>query len=304
MRTCLALLVLFAARGIDTAAPDPIEWSQPDVTWNPSRPVQGTIVQLTVRSDSSGSLSDIVAVYGVLEDQPLHFEPDRGGEFHALAGIPIYARDSIVVELTLAYAAGTSERLTRYVPVGRGQFSVAQLSVDPRFVEPPDSALAVRIAAERDAVRDVVQRSHSTPRVWVDGFVLPRDSRVTSPFGQRREFNGEYRSTHMGLDLAGQVGAAVAAANRGVVALVGDFYYSGNLVYLDHGQGLLTAYLHLSETYVSVGDTVARGEVIGRVGASGRVTGPHLHWIARYGSVIVNPQSLLGLDVSILTAGS
>jgi murein DD-endopeptidase MepM/ murein hydrolase activator NlpD len=126
---------------------------------------------------------------------------------------------------------------------------------------------------------------------------------VTSPFGQRREFNGEYRSTHMGLDLAGQVGAPVAAANRGVVVLVGDFYYAGNLVYLDHGQGLLTAYLHLSETYVSVGDTVARGEVIGRVGASGRVTGPHLHWIARYGTVIVNPQSLLGLDVSVLTAG-
>jgi hypothetical protein len=304
MKFRLILLFLLAAPGLGRAALHRSEMSQPDVTWTPPRPIQGTIVQLAVRPDSVVSWSHIVAVHGVMEDQTVHFERASDGAFHALAGIPIDAYDSIAVVLTLSYAAGGSERLTRYVPVGRGHFSVAQLSVDPRYVEPPDSALAERIAAEGDSVTRIVQRSHSTPRIWTDGFIVPRSSRVTSPFGQRREFNGEYRSTHMGLDLAGQVGAPVAAANRGVVVLVGDFYYSGNLVYLDHGQGLLTAYLHLSETFVSVGDTVARGEIIGRVGASGRVTGPHLHWTARFGAVIVNPQSLLQLDVSYLTTGN
>ncbi|UCG87460.1 MAG: M23 family metallopeptidase [Gemmatimonadota bacterium] len=304
MRYCLALLCVLAAQGPVTVGSTRAEWSKPDVSWSPSRPIQGTIVQFTLRPDRLGSWSNIVAVEGVLEDQPLHFERAHDGHFHALAGIPIYAQDSIAVELTLWRAAGAREHLTRYVPVERGTFSVAQLRVDPRYVEPPDSALALRIVAERDSVRRVVQRSHSTPRIWGDRFVLPRDSRVTSGFGQRREFNGEYRSTHMGLDLAGHVGAPVAATNRGVVVLVSDFYYSGKLVYLDHGQGLLTAYLHLSETFVAVGDTVGRGEPIGRVGASGRVTGPHLHWTARYGAVIVNPRSLLELDVSFLTGGS
>lgn len=300
----LAVVLAAMALGLGTDGTPITEWAPPDITWSPERPAQGSLLQLTVRPDSVDYRGTMTAVVGVMENQPLHFERARDGEFHALAGIPIYARDSIAVELSFEYAVGPSERLTRYVPIGLGQFSVAQLRVDPRYVAPPDSALAQRIAAERDSVALVVRRSHSTPRLWGDPFMPPRNSRITSPFGQRREFNGEYRSTHMGLDLAGQVGAPVAVANDGVVALLGDFYYAGNLVYVDHGQGLLTAYLHLSATLVAVGDTVARGQIIGRVGASGRVTGPHLHWIARYGAVIVNPQSLLDLDVSLMSAGN
>ena len=97
----------------------------------------------------------------------------------------------------------------------------------------------------------------------------------------------------MGTDYAGAVGAPVRAANRGVVRLVESFHLGGNVIYLDHGAGLVTAYLHLSEQLVAVGDTVERGATIGRVGATGRVTGPHLHWITRYGGVTVDPASLL-----------
>jgi murein DD-endopeptidase MepM/ murein hydrolase activator NlpD len=99
----------------------------------------------------------------------------------------------------------------------------------------------------------------------------------------------------MGVDFAGRTGAPVRAANRGVVALVGNFYLGGRVVYIDHGAGLVTGYFHLSRATVAVGDTVARGEVIGFVGATGRVTGPHLHWIARYGAVTVDPMTLLTL---------
>jgi murein DD-endopeptidase MepM/ murein hydrolase activator NlpD len=90
----------------------------------------------------------------------------------------------------------------------------------------------------------------------------------------------------------------VLAANRGVVKLVGHFYYSGRVVYLDHGRGLVTAYLHLSEIDVAAGDTLERGGLVGRVGATGRVTGPHLHWMVRYGRVSLDGLRLLDLDLS------
>ncbi len=96
----------------------------------------------------------------------------------------------------------------------------------------------------------------------------------------------------MGTDFAGAIGAPVRAANRGIVRVVGTFYLGGNVIYLDHGDGIVTAYLHLSKQLVQVGDTIARGAVIGEVGATGRVTGPHLHLIARYGSITVDPVSL------------
>ncbi|UCD23504.1 MAG: M23 family metallopeptidase [Gemmatimonadota bacterium] len=296
MKTAIAVLLLALLHGSSPywrheAMPPAIE-----LTWTPPQPIQGSIVHLTVRPDTLDPGPDVVAIKGVMARQALHFEPDGNGGFRALAGIPVNANDSIRLELTFVNRTGSSERSVRYLPVERGEFTTIQLSVDPRFVDPPDSALRVRIAAERDSVRRVTRLSHATPRMWSESFTLPRDSRLTSPFGQRREFNGEVRSLHLGTDLAGQVGAPVAATNRAVVALVGDFYYAGGLVYLDHGQGLMTAYLHLSDTFVAVGDTVERGEIIGSVGASGRVTGPHLHWTARYGDVPVSPLSLLDLE--------
>jgi murein DD-endopeptidase MepM/ murein hydrolase activator NlpD len=100
----------------------------------------------------------------------------------------------------------------------------------------------------------------------------------------------------LGVDFRGALGEPVRAANRGVVALVDNLFLAGNVVYIDHGGGVVTAYFHLSKTLVAAGDTVARGQVIGLVGATGRVTGPHLHWAARYGAVTVNPLDLLSLD--------
>ena len=96
----------------------------------------------------------------------------------------------------------------------------------------------------------------------------------------------------MGTDFAGAVGAPVRSSNRGIVRLVGAFYLGGNVIYIDHGDGLVTAYLHRSRQLVQVGDTVARGALIGNVGATGRVTGPHLHLITRYGTITVDPASL------------
>ncbi len=291
------LLLLLVAQGTIGGA-----WANPDtakteVRWHPPTPTQGSFVWITVRPEVYLSTPDgYLTPTGAMAGQPLHFEPGDDGSFHSLAGIPINARDSIQLALTLTSVQGTVQQVFTYLPVGEGVFSVANLSVDPRFTAPPDSALAARVAAEADSVRAILYRSHETRRLWLPGFVIPKADRITSGFGQRREFNGELRSRHMGVDLDGDFGDPVVATNRGVVALVGDFYYAGRLVYLDHGRGLLTAYMHLSEITVAVGDTVAAGQLIGRVGASGRVTGPHLHWHARYGTVTVNPLTLLELD--------
>jgi murein DD-endopeptidase MepM/ murein hydrolase activator NlpD len=119
---------------------------------------------------------------------------------------------------------------------------------------------------------------------------------VSSGFGGARVFNGVMRSRHLGVDFSARVGEPVHAANRGVVSFVGSLYFSGNSVFLDHGGGLVTAYLHLSRALVSRGDTVSTGQLIGRVGATGRVTGPNLHWLASYGNVLVDPFDLLTID--------
>jgi murein DD-endopeptidase MepM/ murein hydrolase activator NlpD len=170
-----------------------------------------------------------------------------------------------------------------------------RISTPERFTPPPDSALQARIARERALALEASRRAHATPRLWSAPFLRPRTSRMTSPFAAGREVNGVWRSTHSGMDIAGRKGDPVRVSNRGVVALVGDFFYGGNSIFVIHGTGLMTAYHHLSRVLVAVGDTVARGQIIGRVGATGRVTGPHLHWGAQYGSISFDPADLLKL---------
>ena len=101
----------------------------------------------------------------------------------------------------------------------------------------------------------------------------------------------------MGVDFDGETGDPIVASNRGVVALIGDFYYAGNVVYVDHGKGLITIYMHMTEVDVTEGQVVEGGEQIGKVGATGRVTGPHVHWTARYGRVSVDGMSLFDLPI-------
>jgi len=260
------------------------------VTWTPAAPNEGSVIQFMVATASTGDGG--ISVHGEIANQPLHFEPDGAGRYRALAPVPVGTPDTLVVAFRIVGQAGGVERVSARVPVGRVHSEVLQLSVDPRFISPPDSVLP-RIQIERDMVIAVSRRSHDTPRLWTGSFLRPRSTRITANFGQRRQFNGETRSLHMGVDLAGATGTPIIASNRGVVVIAHNFYYAGNAVHIDHGNGLTTAYMHLSETMVAVGDTVARGDIIGRVGATGRVTGPHLHWHAKYGLVTVNPLTLL-----------
>lgn len=257
------------------------------VDWSPRRPKQGTLFRISV-----DGVADPRSVRGTVADEPLHFAAGEPGQVWALAPVPIDERGSLTATIVIADEMGTDTIVTR-VPVAPGGYPSEQLTVAPRFSARPDSALQRRIAEEGRRASAVARQSHTTPRLWSGSFQRPRPGRVTSGFGRARVFNGNVQSRHMGIDFAGAVGAPVRAPNRGIVRLVGDFYYGGNVAYIDHGAGLTTAYLHLSEVLVAEGDTVRQGDLIGRVGATGRVTGPHLHFIARYGRYSLDPLTLL-----------
>ena len=257
------------------------------VTLEPAAPREGTLFRVRVTG-----VPGAVALGGELSGEPLHFAPVPGtSTAESFAAVPVDTGDSLAVRVYCSAEARTDTLSVPLAPT-RGEYPVERLRVAPTFGREPDSALAARIRLESERAAAVAVGSHDTPQLWTQPFRRPRDSRITSGFGRGREFNGTVTSRHMGTDFAGAVGAPIRAANRGVVRIVDRFYYGGNVVYVDHGLGLTSAYLHLSRPLAAEGDTVERGQVIGRVGATGRVTGPHLHLIVRYGRVTVDPLSL------------
>lgn len=250
----------------------------------------------------------MTVVAGELAGETLHFLAAAGGRRVALAAIPIDASDSVVARVLVDRASGVIDTLRTVLhyphratpapaPAGsRGRAPGARrLRVDPKFTQRLDSATDARIEHENELAREVGHKAHDTPQLWTYSFLRPRPSRVTSTFGSGRVFNGRVTSSHLGIDYRGADGEPIYAANRGVVALVAEFFLAGNVVYIDHGAGVVTGYFHMSKPEVAVGDTVQRGQEIGLVGATGRVTGPHLHWSARFGALTIDPADLLGL---------
>jgi murein DD-endopeptidase MepM/ murein hydrolase activator NlpD len=299
MLPCAAVLLATACGGeqaererrgaavVASIAAEPV--TPASIRWLPERVVEGTVLSFIVE----GGEPAVRSAAGRFAGEPLHFEQDTAGLLTALAAAPLDSAGVRVLELDLTYANDARESHRLEVPIDSGEYRMERLSVAPQFGQPQPEAIRQRIADEAARARAVSAQSHETPRMWRPPLVPPRDSRITSGFGHGRTFNGEVQSRHTGTDFAGAVGAPVRAPARGIVALVDDFYLGGGVIYLDHGAGLVTAYLHLSAKDVAEGDVVEPGQVIGRVGATGRVTGPHLHWIVRYGGHSVDGLSLL-----------
>lgn len=259
----------------------------------PETPARGSVAWLLVADDPArNDLPPLTGVEGEAAGEPLHFEPGERG-YAALFGIPLEGEETTAVVLRLARGERVDTSAVR-LAVRQPDYPRERITVPPRMVE-YDSATGARIESEGQRARAVSRRSHDTPRLWSLPLTLPRSGRVTSPYGGAREYNGRVTSRHTGTDFAGAVGAPVVAPTRGVVAMVVDFYLAGKAVYLDHGAGLVTGYFHLSRADVAPGDTVRAGQRIGAVGRSGRVTGPHLHWIMRYGTISIDPMSMVEL---------
>lgn len=209
------------------------------------------------------------------------------GRWYALLGIPL---DALPGELEIRVTHGGSIE-PRVVAIGIKNYPEQRLTIkDKRKVEPAPEDIA-RIEREQKITEAVKKRfSEPTPDTALD---QPSPGPLSSRFGLRRFFNGQPRNPHAGLDVAAGTGTPVHAPSNAVVANTGDYFFNGNTVFLDHGQGLITAYMHLSRIDVRPGQTVKRGETIGAIGATGRVTGPHLHWAVILNNTPVDPELFL-----------
>jgi len=207
-----------------------------------------------------------------------------GDGWTAVVGIPLTARPG---EARLAVAQGGRARAVAF-RIRPHRYPEQRLTLkDPKMVTPPASALA-RIRAETARLRrGLAHRSPGVPERL--RFPPPANGPLSSRFGLRRILNGKPRSPHRGLDIAAPRGAPVRAPAAGTVLDVGDFYFTGRTVLLDHGGGLVTLYCHLERVQVRKGQRLAAGARIGTVGASGRATGPHLHWAVALNGNLVDP---------------
>lgn len=248
--------------------------------------LQGGLTEILI---SGGTLA---AVEGRVGQTPVYFQ-QSGASFTGLIGADIEAKPGLSKLLLLA----TTRRGTVYerkvaVHVKAKAFRTESFNVPPSFDQvSPETAEEIG-REQADFARAF---AFSSPeRLWETPFVRPVPQEASaSSFGMRRIINGSPRAPHSGTDLSAPFGTEVVASNYGRVVLIGNYFFAGGSVVLDHGGGLFTMYFHLSEFRVEQGSLVKRGDIIGLSGASGRVTGPHLHWGARLSGARINPLELL-----------
>jgi hypothetical protein len=226
----------------------------------------------------------------------IEFFPSRGGHgWFALAGVDVEGPVGASTLHILVRSASGARDLSRTVEIHAAHYRTGRLTVPPRFVEPDPEQLK-RIEAER-ALKAAVFAASAPEPLWAGSFRAPVTAAPTDSFGTRRMFNGKLASIHKGMDFRAAAGTPVRAGNSGVVVLARPLYYEGNCVVIDHGLGLFSLSMHLSHIEVREGQRVATGERLGLSGATGRVTGPHLHWAVRWQGAYLDPAKLLRLDL-------
>lgn len=252
------------------------------------------------RSDQPGevllirvlSAEPILSLEGRAFGRLFPFFQDQGG-WSGLVGVDLEAEPG-VHDINLRIEAPGGTKIEPYtVEIAPKQFPERHLKVSPKFVNPPESELK-RIRQESKRVRQIFSRKNPE-RLWSEPFMRPVAGSASSSFGKRSVFNGQPRSPHTGTDFEAQNGTPVRAPNRGHVVLADHLYYAGKTVIIDHGQGLYSYLAHLSEIDVEEGATIDRGQIVGKAGSTGRVTGPHLHWTLRLAETRVDPLSLLAV---------
>jgi murein DD-endopeptidase MepM/ murein hydrolase activator NlpD len=227
----------------------------------------------------------------------IEFFPGRGGMWFALAGVDVEgAVGPSTLRISVRLNGGGVRDLSRSVEIHAAHYRTSSLTVAPEFVAPGPEALK-EIEAEVQLKARVFATSAPEP-LWTGRFRAPVAAAPTDSFGTRRTFNGKLASIHKGMDFRAPVGTPVHAANSGLVVLARQLYYEGNCVAIDHGLGLYTISMHLSRIDVREGQRVAKGERLGVSGATGRVTGPHLHWAVQWEGAYLDPAKLLRLDLS------
>ena len=254
----------------------------------PEEPVaQGEVARIQLRGANSGS-----EMKGSWQGQPVEFFKIDGEHYGSLVGIDLkLAPGTYPLEVVVNSPGNRTLTKSRSITVVDKDYGLQRLTLPANMVT-LDSATLKRVKKE-GAKFSRLWYTQSPKRYWRGNFVRPVPGKLTTPFGLRRILNGEPRNPHSGVDLRATEGEPVRATNHGKVVLVGDFYFHGKAVVIDHGWGLYSMYFHLSQLKVSEGDFIGKNRAIGHAGSTGRATGPHLHWGVRIGGARVDPFALL-----------
>lgn len=262
------------------------------VQWEPQKLVPGSPILFQVRA--SKNTQRITAQW--FGHNMTFFRPDDGREWYALAAVPIETSPG-AYELSIHEFVGEGKpvEIRKQIRIARAVYPKIAAKVAKQFTEPNPEQLK-EINTDKE-LKQQTFASITANKIWQGSFVPPVSAPVSDVFGTERVFNKEVLSRHLGLDFGVPAGTPIAAINRGTVLLARPLYFEGNCVVIDHGQGLLSLYLHLSEFKVKEGDEVQAHQIIGLSGGSGRATGPHLHLAVRWQGVYLDPAILLKMKI-------
>jgi len=263
-----------------------------------------SVVSLTPAIVQSGSPELIVistlnakSVSGSWLGHKLEFFP-QGQKWIALAGVDVETSPGTTIAKISAETSEGELDLSQTIEIHPAHYRTGALTVSPKFVEPgPDEQKVIAADAE---IKAKVFASSAAEPLWHGSFRAPVLAKPTDSFGTRRMFNGKLASIHKGMDFHAAKGTVVRASNSGVVVLARPLYYEGNCVIIDHGLGLYTLSMHFSRIEVHEGQRVMAGDKLGLSGATGRVTGPHLHWAVRWENAYLDPGKLLRLNLNAI----
>jgi murein DD-endopeptidase MepM/ murein hydrolase activator NlpD len=279
------LLLLAATASAETVA----RWT---LRHQPARVVNGSPVLLRVTTPSP-----VLALSGNWLGHEIFFSFEASRKvWVGLAGVSLETKPGAYpVHLSAQTSAGQTLAYQQEIRVERQRYPRVMLKVPSRYTAP--SPEEQRQIEQDKEVKAQAFKIVSADREWQGSFDAPVKAPISDVFGVERVFNGAVQSTHQGLDFRVPSGTTVAAVNRGTVLLARPLFFEGNCIVIDHGQGLLTLYLHLSELHVKEGDQVAKGQPIAFSGGTGRATGPHLHLAVRWQGIYLNPRVLLSLHL-------
>jgi hypothetical protein len=278
--TILTLALLFIPAALSQTAPA--------ITLTPALVVAGSPELLRVTAPDAASID------GEWLGRKIQFFTRDHRTWLALAGIDVEAAvGSSTLTVHIHPANNATRDLTQSIDIHPAHYRTGVLSVAPKFVSPGPDEIK-QIEADSKIKEKVFATSASEP-LWSGTFRAPVQSPPTDSFGTRRTFNGKLASIHKGMDFRAPMGTVVRAANSGTVVLARPLYFEGNCVVIDHGLGLYTLSMHFSRIDVHEGQHVNPGDPLGLSGATGRVTGPHLHWAVRWQGAYLDPAKLLHL---------
>ena len=273
----------------EAAAKTARAWS---VQWRPVRVVNGAPILFRVKPPVR-----LQSLHATWMEHEVSFDFDAATKtWFALAGTGLKTRPGdYVLALNGENAGGNALSFTRKIHVARAKYLRIAITVPRQYTE-PDAAQVEKINQDQALKQELFVKS-APEREWSGRFLPPVHAAVSDRFGTERKVNGVTQSTHQGLDYRVPSGTPVAALNRGTVVLARPLFFEGNCVVVDHGQGLMSLYLHLSDIKVKEGDAVTRGEELGLSGATGRATGAHLHVAVRWQGIYLNPATLFALQL-------